>query len=146
MITFKQTLALSAAIFSMSLVMPANAQPSDNELCFAGPVENANLAGCTRMIDSKNLRGSNLTRVIGRRTEECIRAGVMFGAADAIDGTVGRIKGEWPRSGTPLVIATGGMAQTMATLCRSFDRVEPYLTLQGLALAHGLLAGRDRTV
>jgi hypothetical protein len=38
------------------------------------------------------------------------------------------------------------MAQTMATLCRSFDRVEPYLTLQGLALAHGLLAGRDRTV
>src|SRR6266536_2203889 len=26
------------------------------------------------------------TRVIGKRTEECIRAGVLFGAADAIDG------------------------------------------------------------
>ena len=27
-------------------------------------------------------------RVIGRRTEECIQAGVLFGAADAIDGIV----------------------------------------------------------
>ena len=31
-------------------------------------------------------------RVIGTRTEECIRAGVLFGAADAIDGIVRRIK------------------------------------------------------
>ena len=34
--------------------------------------------------------------VIGRRTEECIRAGVMFGAAESIDGLVRRIKAEWP--------------------------------------------------
>ncbi len=80
-------------------------------------------------------------RVIGRRTEECIRAGVMFGAADAIDGIVARIKGEWPRPETPLVVATGGFAETMAKLCKSFDRVEPYLTLQGLQLAHALLRG-----
>ena len=39
------------------------------------------------------------TRVIGRRTEECIRAGVMFGGADAIDGIVRRIKEAWPRPG-----------------------------------------------
>ena len=78
-------------------------------------------------------------RVIGRRTEECIRAGVMFGAADAIDGLVGRIKAEWPRSQVPLVVATGGFAQTMAKICRSFDRVEPHLTLQGLQIAYTLL-------
>ena len=30
-------------------------------------------------------------------------------------------------------IATGGFAETMAPLCTEFDRVEPYLTLQGLA-------------
>jgi type III pantothenate kinase len=81
------------------------------------------------------------SRVIGRRTEECIRAGVMFGSADAIDGVVARIKAEWPRQTVPDVIATGGMATTMAKLCASFDRVEPHLTLQGLAIAHGLLAG-----
>ena len=81
-------------------------------------------------------------RVIGRRTEECIRAGVMFGAADAIDGIVGRIRAEWPRDETPMVIATGGFAETMAKLCASFDRVEPYLTLHGLRIAHGLLRGQ----
>jgi len=78
-------------------------------------------------------------RVIGKRTEECIRAGVLFGAADAIDGIVGRIKKSWPRTQVPIVIATGGFAETMATLCSTFDRVEPYLTLQGLEIAHSLI-------
>lgn len=81
-------------------------------------------------------------RAIGTRTEDCIRAGVMFGAADAIDGMVARIKHEWPRKQTPVVIATGGLADTLATLCKSFDRVEPYLTLQGLQIAHQILRGR----
>jgi type III pantothenate kinase len=79
------------------------------------------------------------SRVIGKRTEECIRAGVLFGAADSIDGIVGRIKKDWPRQQVPVVIATGGIAETMATLCSSFDRVEPYLTLQGLQIAHALI-------
>jgi type III pantothenate kinase len=82
-------------------------------------------------------------RVIGTRTEECIRAGVMFGGAEAIDGVVRRIKAEWPRAEAPMVVATGGFAEVMATLCTSFDRVEPYLTLQGLALAHTLLRAAD---
>ena len=82
-------------------------------------------------------------RVIGTRTEECIRAGVLFGAADAIDGIVRRIMAEWPRSEPPIVLATGGFAEMMASLCSTFDRVEPHLTLQGLALAHGLLRGRE---
>lgn len=78
-------------------------------------------------------------RAIGTRTEECIRAGVLFGAADAIDGMVRRIKAEWPRPETPLVIATGGFAEMLGSLCREFDRVEPFLTLQGLQMAHALL-------
>ena len=87
-------------------------------------------------------------RAIGTRTEECIRAGVIFGAADAIDGMVERIRREWPRPGTPMVIATGGFAEPMSALCRSFDRVEPHLTLQGLQIAHSILRpeGLPRTV
>jgi type III pantothenate kinase len=81
------------------------------------------------------------SRVIGRRTEDCIRAGVMFGAADAIDGIVRRIKTEWPRLSEPLVVATGGFAETMAKLCKTFDLVEPYLTLQGLQIAYSILTG-----
>jgi len=78
-------------------------------------------------------------RVIGRRTEDCIRAGVMFGAADAIDGIVRRIKREWPTTQLPLVIATGGLAELVAPLCAEVNGVEPYLTLQGLRIAHQLL-------
>lgn len=80
-------------------------------------------------------------RVIGRRTEECIRAGVVFGAADAIDGLVRRIKAAWPTPAVPLVVATGGLAETLRPHCTSFDRVAPHLTLEGLRIAHGLLAG-----
>ena len=36
-------------------------------------------------------------RAIGRRTEECIQAGVLFGAADAVDGMVRRIRGGMAR-------------------------------------------------
>ena len=78
-------------------------------------------------------------RVIGRRTEECIRAGVMIGAAESIDGVVRRIKEEWPTGETPVVIGTGGLAETFAPLCRSFDSVDPFLTLYGLSLAFELL-------
>ena len=81
-------------------------------------------------------------RVIGTRTEECIRSGVMFGAADSIDGIVRRIRAEWPRAERPLVVATGGLAETFSGLCREFDRVEPYLTLEGLAMAFELLESR----
>jgi type III pantothenate kinase len=79
------------------------------------------------------------TAVIGKRTEDCIRAGVLFGAADGIDGIVARIKASWPRADVPLVVATGGFAEAMAQLCRSFDHVEPHLTLRGLQIAHAIL-------
>lgn len=78
--------------------------------------------------------------VIGRRTEECIRSGVMYGAADSIDGLVRRIKGEWPGKTAPIVIATGGLAETFQPLCREFTEVDPYLTLRGLQIAYGVLA------
>jgi len=75
-------------------------------------------------------------RTIGRRTEECIRAGVLFGAADAINGVVRRIKAEWPRPEIPLVVATGGLAVMLEPWCSEFDKVEPFLTLLGLQMAH----------
>lgn len=78
-------------------------------------------------------------RAIGKRTEECIRAGVMFGAAESIDGIVRRILAEWPRGDRPMVIGTGGLAETFAPLCASFDAVDPYLTLRGLQIADQLL-------
>lgn len=74
-------------------------------------------------------------RVIGRRTEECIRAGVLLGTADAVDGIVRRIKAEWPGKMAPQVIATGGLASLVAPLAREIESVQPDLTLTGLRIA-----------
>lgn len=74
-------------------------------------------------------------RVIGRRTEECIQAGVLFGTADAVDGLVERIRAEWPGAGEPRAIATGGLAPLVAPLCRTLEETVDDLTLTGLRLA-----------
>ncbi|HXE56986.1 MAG TPA: type III pantothenate kinase [Gemmatimonadales bacterium] len=74
-------------------------------------------------------------RVIGRRTEECIRAGVLFGTADAVDGIVDRIRREWPGGRTPKVVATGGLAPLVAPLTRTIEEVDPELTLHGIRIA-----------
>jgi type III pantothenate kinase len=77
--------------------------------------------------------------VIGRRTDEAIRAGVLLGAADAVDGLVRRIKAEWPKGATPRVIATGGLAGLVAPLSREIEEVNPDLTLTGLRVAASAL-------
>jgi type III pantothenate kinase len=74
-------------------------------------------------------------RAIGRRTEDCIRAGVLFGAADSVDGMIARIRKEWPGKGRPKVIATGGLATLVTPFCGLVDVVDPDLTLRGLRLA-----------
>jgi type III pantothenate kinase len=79
-------------------------------------------------------------RVIGRRTEECIRSGVVLGSAEAIDGLVRRIKGEWPGGVVPLVVATGGLAAVFEPFCRELEIIDPHLTLTGLRIAHELVS------
>ena len=79
-------------------------------------------------------------RVIGRRTEECIRSGIVLGNAEAIDGLVRRIKAEWPNKAVPFVVATGGLAPVFQPFCKEFDVLEPYLTLNGLRIAHDLVS------
>jgi len=74
-------------------------------------------------------------RVIGRRTDECIRAGVMFGTVELVDGIVRRIKAEWPNPETPHVVATGGLASVIAPYSVEIEAVEPQLTLHGLRIA-----------
>ncbi|HEU5040405.1 MAG TPA: type III pantothenate kinase [Gemmatimonadales bacterium] len=78
-------------------------------------------------------------RVIGRRTEECIQAGVLYGTVDAVDGLVRRIRAEWPGGGAPAVIGTGGLAAVVAPLSVTISKVDPQLTLQGLRIAAGHL-------
>jgi len=78
-------------------------------------------------------------RAIGRRTDECLKAGLLFGAADAVDGLVRRIRAEWPTERVPKVVATGGLAALVAKFSSEIEEVHPDLTLRGLRLAHEIL-------
>jgi type III pantothenate kinase len=79
-------------------------------------------------------------KVIGRRTEACIQSGVFWGAVDAIDGTVTRIREEWGADDL-LVVATGGLAELIGPHCRTVQKIEPFLTLYGLEFAREHLSG-----
>src|SRR2546426_86759 len=82
-------------------------------------------------------------RVIGRRTEDCIRSGVLWGAAEAVDGLVRRIKAEWPNGNTPKVVATGGLAPLVAPLSKEIESQHPDLTLVGRRIAINSVFDRD---
>jgi type III pantothenate kinase len=70
--------------------------------------------------------------VIGRTTTQSIQSGLLFGYAGLVDAMVRRIKGELGEH--TRVIATGGLAQRIAAETETIERVEPYLTLEGLRL------------
>jgi type III pantothenate kinase len=80
------------------------------------------------------------TRAIATNTVDCIRAGVVYGAADSIDGLIRRVKGEWPHPQAPYVVATGGLSSTFRPFCAEFDEVDPALTLKGLRIAYRILS------
>ncbi len=78
-------------------------------------------------------------QALGKNTVDCIKAGVLFGTADSIDGLIRRLKREWPTKHIPYVIATGGIASTFHPLCEQIDEVDSALTLKGLQIAYSLL-------
>ena len=70
-------------------------------------------------------------RAIGRNSIDCMRSGIMVGAAAMIDGLVSRMEEEL---GAPAkAIATGRIGQYVVPLCKTPIRYERDLVLQGLA-------------
>ncbi|WP_223069011.1 type III pantothenate kinase [Paenibacillus caui] len=73
-------------------------------------------------------------KVIGRNTVHAMQAGIIFGYAGQVDGIVGRIAKEM--NSTPKVVATGGLADLIASEAQTIDEVNPLLTLEGLRLIY----------
>ncbi|ALP36705.1 type III pantothenate kinase [Paenibacillus sp. IHB B 3084] len=73
-------------------------------------------------------------KVIGRNTVHAMQAGIIFGYAGQVDGIVERIKEEMQAE--PTVIATGGLAELIASETRSIQKVLPMLTLEGLRIIY----------
>ena len=83
------------------------------------------------------LPGINLDKpkqVIGKNTVDCMRSGIMYGTAAMLDGMLDRVEEELGFSTT--VVATGGMAQFIAPLCRREIRLERDLLLKGLNIIY----------
>ncbi len=91
-------------------------------------------------------RASRLFRValtppataIGKNTADCLRSGIVFGYVGLVEGLLARIMAELPTK--PTVIATGGLAVTIAPLAKGIEKVDEDLTLEGLRLLYELNA------
>lgn len=73
-------------------------------------------------------------RVIGRNTIDCMRSGVMLGAACMLDGMVERMEAEL---GSPAkVIVTGSIARFVIPMCRKPMTYDKDLVLKGLMILY----------
>ena len=83
------------------------------------------------------LPGINLDqprRAIGKNTTDCMRSGIMLGAACMLDGMIERIEQELGERAT--VVATGGIARFVLPMCRREIAYDRNLLLKGLAVLY----------
>jgi type III pantothenate kinase len=78
-------------------------------------------------------------QVIGRDTVSSMQAGIMFGAIDAVEGIVRRIRRELGTEAR--VIATGGLSSVVANHTKVIEACEPSLVLEGIQLIHERVRG-----
>jgi type III pantothenate kinase len=70
--------------------------------------------------------------VIAKNTAASLQSGLVYGFAGQVDGIVERIRGELGADAQ--TVATGGLADLIVPHARTLDRVDPFLTLEGLRL------------
>ena len=70
-------------------------------------------------------------KAIGRNTIDCMRSGIMMGAACMIDGMIERMEAELGYETT--VIATGGIAKFVLPMCKKEIIYDKDLLVKGLA-------------
>ncbi|HHH31695.1 MAG TPA: type III pantothenate kinase [Polyangiaceae bacterium] len=73
-------------------------------------------------------------RVVGRNTIHSMQSGIVYGYVGLVDGMVDRIREE--TGSHCAVIATGGLARLVEPESRTIERVEEFLTLDGLRLLY----------
>ena len=72
--------------------------------------------------------------VIGKNTIDCMKSGIMYSNAAALDGIIERIEEEIGAPAT--VIATGGLAKSIVSLCKREIILDEDLLLKGLYLIY----------
>lgn len=93
-------------------------------------------------LDALTARASQLSgisidaprHIIGKNTIECMKSGVLYSNAAALDGIIDRIEEELGEKTT--VIATGGLAKKIVPHCRKEIILDEELLLKGLMLIY----------
>lgn len=96
------------------------------------------LPGVRIALDALTSRASQLSgigieapkHVIGKNTIECMKSGVLYSNAAAIDGIIDRIEEELGQKTT--VVATGGLAKKIVPYCKKEIILDEDLLLKGL--------------
>ncbi|HLT41045.1 MAG TPA: type III pantothenate kinase [Enhygromyxa sp.] len=77
--------------------------------------------------------------VVGRNTVDAIRSGLFWGYVGLVEGVLTRIRAEI--DGPARVIATGGLARTVALETEAIDVVDDNLMLEGLRILYEINRG-----
>ncbi len=80
--------------------------------------------------------------VIGKTTQAGMQSGLIYGHVGMVNEIIGLISKEV--NGTPKVIATGGLSNFIAPLCKVISIVSTTLTLDGLLLIYNLNLGETK--
>ena len=70
--------------------------------------------------------------VIGKTTVNSLQSGLVYGFAGQVDRIVEEIRGELGAEAP--AIATGGLADLVVPHSRTIEKIDPWLTLEGLRL------------
>lgn len=98
--------------------------------------------GIGASLDSLTARASQLggigieapEHIIGKNTVECMKSGIIYSSAAAIDGIIDRLQDEL--EGEATVIATGGLAKKIVPYCKREIILDDDLLLKGLAVIY----------
>lgn len=76
--------------------------------------------------------------IICKNTVQSMQAGIIYGYIGQVDYIINRMKEEMIALGEdePYVIATGGLAKLILSGSSTIDKVNPYLTLEGLRVIY----------
>lgn len=73
-------------------------------------------------------------KVIGKNTIDCMKSGMIYGNAACIDGMIERMEAELGTEAT--VVATGGLAASVAPYCKKKIIIDDALLLKGLKIIY----------
>ncbi len=93
-------------------------------------------------LDSLTVRASQLggisleapEHIIGKNTADCMKSGIIYSSAAAIDGIIDRLCSEL--EGDVTVVATGGLAKKIVPHCQRKIILDDNLLLKGLAVIY----------